>query len=281
MKRDREALRRIAAETITISESGNYSIPGVVEPFDIAQKVRDSIANTAVFAAEKAERDFYEAAFSGNQNRKPDIVVVPLTTLDAAQALTEKTGRAACVLNFASAKHPGGGFENGALAQEEDLCFRSTLYSALALQKDYYAESIRNLRDGLYFNKAIFTRGAVVIRDASYNLCAPWIFHCVTAPAPNRGAAIKNGISEAIVEQAMAERIDLVLNTMATKEQRDIVLGAFGCGVFRNKPDRVATMFHKALRGRGLGAAFSNIMFAIPGEATKNHIAFKAVFHDL
>jgi len=278
MRRGRDELRQIAAETISISERGGYAVPGSDETFNIEPDVRDSITNTLIFSAEKADSDFRALSFESDYNRKPHFEVVSMTTLEAAKALSDKTGRVACVLNFASAKHPGGGFENGAMAQEEDLCFRSTLYAALATQQNYYSESLRNLNGGLYFNKAIFTRGAVVIRDASYRLCAPWRFNCVTAPAPNRGAAIQNGISDDAVERAMTERIGIVLKTMAATGQRDIVLGAFGCGVFRNKPERVAALFRDVLSEPGIGAAFENVFFAIPGETSENHLAFKAVF---
>jgi uncharacterized protein (TIGR02452 family) len=85
-----------------------------------------------------------------------------------------------------SAKHPGGGFQNGSLAQEEDIAYRSTLFVALNSKPEYYKESHRNLRNGLYFDKMLYTEGLVVIRDANYKLTKPWYCNCITAPAPRQ-----------------------------------------------------------------------------------------------
>ena len=61
---------------------------------------------------------------SGNPTR---FEVVNDTTLAVARRLA--SNHRVCALNFASARHPGGGFLNGARAQEESLCRASALYA--------------------------------------------------------------------------------------------------------------------------------------------------------
>jgi len=206
------------------------------------------------------------------------ISVVAMTTLDAARELMKATGQTPAILNFASATHPGGGFRNGSMSQEEDIAYRSTLYAALSSRPEYYSESISNLFDGLYFDKAVYTKGLVVIRDGNYSLSEPWLCDCVTAPAPNRGEALRREIPEGKIAAAMERRIDLALRTFILNGNRNIVLGAFGCGVFKNLPEPVAKLFHRALFGDGLIACFDRVMFAIPNEKSENHRAFLEIF---
>src|SRR5260370_3977443 len=65
--------------------------------------------------------------------------VVNCTTLEAARALwSADKGVDVLCLNFASAKHPGGGFLGGARAQEESLARSSGLYPCIARMQGMY-----------------------------------------------------------------------------------------------------------------------------------------------
>merc|ERR1711972_138224 len=59
----------------------------------------------------------------------------------------------------------------------------------------------------------------------------------------------------------------------------ELVLGAYGCGVFRNDPWDVAEAFHFCLFGEPrLACMFKRIVFAVPDCRGANHQAFKARF---
>jgi uncharacterized protein (TIGR02452 family) len=290
--KDRSWLRRIAAETIAISNSGHYQTADTGSAVNIADAVAASIKGTRRFCLNSLDRvDEAHAGVvcgvAGDSDGRSYIAVEALTTLDAAQRLYRETGRIPTVLNFASAKRPGGGFRNGAMAQEEDIAYRSTLYASLAAQPQYYADSLNELRRGIYFDQALYTPGMIVIRDGAYALAKPWHCHCVTAPAPNCKAALKNGASEVDVEASMARRIRLVLGVMSATGATDLVLGAYGCGVFGNLPKTVARLFAEELgiqspcREQWGGLGFKTVVFAIPNPSSCNHQAFSAAFAHL
>ena len=67
---------------------------------------------------------------SGPAMQKPHVQVANLTTLQASLRFVQ-SGRKPLALNFADGIQPGGGFHDGAHAQEEVLCRSSALYSTL------------------------------------------------------------------------------------------------------------------------------------------------------
>src|SRR5207253_843688 len=83
------------------------------------------------------------------------------TTLASARRLVA-AGQRPAALNFASAKHPGGGFLNGALAQEESLARSSALYACLVGNPMYTFHQAQS--DALYTDYAIYSPDVPVFR---------------------------------------------------------------------------------------------------------------------
>lgn len=161
------------------------------------------------------------------------------------------------VLNFASAVNPGGGVKRGSSAQEECLCRCSTLYPALNQQRmwDGYYSPHRAAGDPLYTDACIYTPGVVICKsdeDIPKRLC-PEDFvtvDVITCAAPDlRPAGDGTPIRVAWDElyHLLLDRARHILSVAAANGVDALVLGAFGCGVFRNDPETVADAFFTAL----------------------------------
>ncbi|MCU0574468.1 MAG: TIGR02452 family protein, partial [Syntrophobacteraceae bacterium] len=169
------------------------------------------------------------------------------------------SGHRPAALNFASATHPGGGFLNGARAQEEYLARSSGLYACLR-DNPMYAYH-RALRDPLYTNYVIYSPDVPVFRaDDGSLLEEPYTVSIITSPAVN-AIALPSARHEEIPE-AMWERILKVLSAGAVQGHDSIVLGAWGCGAFGNDGWEIARLFQRALR-ENFDRAYAQIVFAV------------------
>ena len=70
----------------------------------------------------------------------------------------------------------------------------------------------------------------------------------------------------------MRDRIKFILDIFENNACRNIVRGAFGCGVFKNPPEVVARIFKEELIGRD----FDYVYFPIPDGP--NYAAFAKIF---
>jgi uncharacterized protein (TIGR02452 family) len=196
------------------------------------------------------------------------IEVTGESSLEAARRLVRKEGgRPAdpvAVLNFASARNPGGGFLNGAQAQEEALCRASALYTCLLGAREFY-DHHRAHRDPFYTDRVIHSPAVPVFRDDRGDLLdEPYTVGFLTAAAPNAGVVLRTAPERAPeLGPALAVRAERVLETAAAHGYHRLVLGAWGCGVFRNDPAQVAGAFHDLLvKGRFEGA-FDHVVFGV------------------
>jgi uncharacterized protein (TIGR02452 family) len=188
------------------------------------------------------------------------------TTLHAARRLLEgEPGARVLALNFASARHPGGGFLKGSQAQEESLARASGLYACVSPLRGMYDANAR-FPSCLYTDHMIYSPDVPVFRDDEDALLdRPYPLSFVTAPAVNVGALRRNE-PDALrrVEPVMLSRMEKVLSLAVVHGHDVLVLGAWGCGVFTNDPERVADWFHRHLTGGGTFRwAFRKVVFAV------------------
>jgi uncharacterized protein (TIGR02452 family) len=280
--------KSLAGENENIIAAGSY-VNRRGTRVELGAAVAAACQGTRSYRPEQTRQIFEEqAAKAADASSRHETVfeVTGETSTVAGQRLALAEGTAdVAILNFASARNPGGGYLGGARAQEEDLCRSSALYTTLLEARDYY-DAHRTNRDTRYSHRVIFSPGVPVYRDnATRLLDAPYQVSYLTSPAPNAGALAK--LEPAAVGEVgalLAERAGRVLAVAARHGVRTLVLGAWGCGVFRNEPTVVARTFRKLLADGGVfEGGFARVVFAVyDTSAAKTTLgAFQTCFRDL
>lgn len=256
------SLKGVASETLRILEAGYFVAP-TGERLVLQPALAQAIEGTQLVAPREAAR-LLDGIEPGPQ-QWPVIEVTDETTQAAARRLVAFESVSDLVLlNFASARNPGGGFLNGAKAQEEDLARCSGLYLCLLTQPAYYNENRAN-DSVLYTDNIIYSPGVPWFRTRSRD--APetvFLASVITVPAPNAGVALQRDPScGPDIEIALRRRAGLVLAVAAHHRHRNLLLGAWGCGVFRNTPSDVANAFGEWLAAERFAGHFDRVVFAI------------------
>lgn len=222
-------------------------------------------------ATEKAlesSRVYMEEFVSGRKpgKKQADILVEESTTFVAAKRYL-KSGKVA-VLNFANPLIPGGGVKKGALAQEECLCRSSNLFPCLDANKvfaDYY-EYHKSLHSHFNSDRLIYTKGVTVFKDdATVPEMMPkkaWFkVDVITCAAPYL-AKCKH-VNGAVLLELFKSRIHNIFEAACDNKVDVLVLGAFGCGAFKNPPKVVAQAFFEVIEEYQYRYKFKKIIFAI------------------
>lgn len=190
------------------------------------------------------------------------------------------------VLNFANPVNIGGGVYKGAIAQEEDLCRRSSLLRSLETphSRRYYSYN-RKLRTHMGSDGMIFSPEVEIFRDECGELMAETVIVAVLTCAAPMISYSMEGMSEIEYRGMFYKRIVGMLKCAAYYDYEDLVLGAWGCGAFGNDAAIVSDLFYRALTeldkdGHKVNDLFRRIVFAVRsrGEETYNFIEFKRNF---
>ena len=214
------------------------------------EQINECVAKTKIYTGP------IEAQNASKTTANVTMRVIETDTITALMNHVDECGRVA-LLNFASYKHPGGGFVVGSRAQEESLCHESFLYNVLREFEDSYYEPNRNdLNRGLYRNRALYSPNAIFERDGKVKTC-----DVVTCAAPNFSVAGKF-VTRGVNNTALRERVRFVLEIAKAEKVDTFIVGAWGCGVFKQDPKAVAKCFEEECQ-RVFVDAKINLVFAV------------------
>ncbi|TFK74677.1 hypothetical protein BDN72DRAFT_893018 [Pluteus cervinus] len=304
-------LREIASSTLSAVETGSYELDGVIH--DLAESIQFLKQNTEFYSPD-SELSQWSTVPGATPSSETKISLIETTTLDGSRRLStylasaQTDSKVVGVLNFASAKNPGGGFIRGAQAQEESIARSSTIYPSLITPtaKRFYASHKKDPKAGYYSHAMIYSPRVALIREDRGAWMVPIEVDVLTSPAVNTGVVrrqlrprkkkdeteednnandeddaaegndsdnhdqtepaggpvVTEAELEARIEAAMRERMARILYLFEKKGVKNLVLGSFGTGVFKNKVDMVARLWVELLLGKKEGEELQKARFA-------------------
>ncbi|KAK0721723.1 hypothetical protein B0T26DRAFT_641533 [Lasiosphaeria miniovina] len=246
-------------------------------------------------------------------SRPARILVVNDDTLNAAIKHTLPHASPAdmtppAVANFANRERPGGGWLNGAMAQEESLCYRTSLslsldasrcsrhyplsaHEAEVLYSPYvvvlrndFASGHRLLLNSGSAGDAVDVRDLPVVSVLSVSaIQAPQVRRISALPGTERHDPDKYVFQRDRDRNLTKDNMRLVLRTAASYGHRQLVLGALGCGVYANPPEDVAHCWREVLREDEFGGNWwRSVIFAVyDAQDGGNYEIFKRILGGL
>ncbi|MCJ1273796.1 hypothetical protein MMC21_001589 [Puttea exsequens] len=218
--------------------------------------------------------------FRLDQSYCPDLPRTPLRVLnadsiDSALSLASRTARKPSkspdkpvfILNMANAHHSGGGWLHGALAQEEALCYRSSL--SFTLKNKFYPIPDAG---GIYSPTVLVIRESMGRGHDLLDLSKPEklpVVSCVSVAAVRGPEVVKDGEGRERYKhvrdrEAMKEKMRVVLRVAAVRRHRVLVLGALGCGAFGNPREEVMSCWKEVFgEAEFAGGWWERVVFAV------------------
>ena len=205
--------------------------------------------------------------------------------VDVAKELLD-AGFNPAILNLASRRRPGGGYDKGMGAQEETLCRLSTLSQSLYQYYDPKYKCVRdanvphrfnaypldinfggiyspgvvffrkNARDGYAFRENPFACGVITVAALSFREPNDFCNEERQYMAPDGGFTPEG-------EAIQLNKIRTIYRLALANGHDSAVLGAFGCGVNKLPSDAVANQFRRVLEEPEFKGKFRSIVFAI------------------
>ena len=221
------------------------------------------------------------------------ISTLDMSSVEAVTYLSRRGHATPLLLNFAHGYNCGGGFEHAGGSQEEDIFRKTSLFLSLwphrrsddgagVLKRNSW---IGDFDQSLPRKQPFYPHSEVgailsphvrlsfgIDSEASYIGNDSTVFSVLSCAAQDCNR-------EEFEVITLSEKIRTILHIAAANKHRSLVLGAFGCGYFRNPREDVASTFHKFLGPQGeFSGVFETIIFAIPSQFTDDYSAFSKLF---
>lgn len=290
---NRTRFKEIAQSTLKAIEMGSFVLGNRTIP------LTSSIPNTHHYTPADLAKWPVRLPSTSPHAQRPQISILEISTLEAALLLSQQPSQEVGsndilppatrfrvgVLNFASAKNPGGGFLSGSQAQEETIARSSTLYQSLtsSAAQGYYSSHKKDPCGGYYSHSIIWSPNVTIFRNDAGEWQEPFQVDVVTSPAVNAGVVRRSHTTDAVqeekqIESVMRERMARILFVFESQGVSRVVLGSFGTGVFRNSVPMVARLWLEllGLPDSRFAFSFEQIVFGIIG--TQTYEVFKATF---
>ena len=200
---------------------------------------------------------------------------IAIRNVDVFQLMSELTGKIG-VMNFASPIHPGGGVMFGARAQEESIAKGTFLVPGMKQHMaDYYDVNCQQANRGLFSSKLIYAEHVRQVFDDQGRRLPNKYVDIVTVAAPDR--RVDPHLDNETAMHDIAFKVLQTLRAFKMHAVDQIILGAFGTGVFGNPVKPVAKIFRDTLLMPEFAGAFKRVYFSVydPGMTTIQ--AFAAV----
>jgi uncharacterized protein (TIGR02452 family) len=217
---------------------------------------------------------FYSSAFSVRdvepQVKRTIVEVVNADCLGEGLRLLNM-GYNPAILNMASRQNPGGGVISGAGAQEETIFRRSNIFQSLYQFASYAGQYGLPKSDFQYpldrnFG-GVYSPCVTVFRDnekSGYKLLSnPYEIAFISVAGMNRPELNRDGMIVDSLVEPIKHKIRTIFRIGLKHGHDALVLGALGCGAFRNPPRHIARLFHEVMDEIEFKNKFKHIVFAI------------------
>ena len=266
---------RVFEETVQIVQQGYYTTKqGERFEFPCQKNIfgKRPLIESKFYDSEIAELHAIETT------NKTTITVENIDCLVAAQNIQNK-GYNVAVLNMASRRIPGGGVINGAGAQEENLFRRSNLFQSMyqfsPFARKYCIKPSSN-QDPLDRNYGgVYTKNATVFRASEkdgYDLLSnPFTMSFISVAGINRPELTPYGMIADKLVNPIKNKIRTIFRIGIENGHDALVLGALGCGAFRNPPKHIAKLFHEVIDEPEFCGQYKLLCFAILEDHNSHH----------